>query len=608
MVYRLIISLIMVMTLDSELIAEKAEAFDPVKAYAEQVVSGAIVAGEPVRLQCQRHLDDLVSCGDRGLYFDLQAAMKPVYWIAKNITFNEGEFAGKPFIPDRHQIFIIGSAFGWRRIETGYRRFTYIYFETGKGNGKSPLLAALGIYCLSEDNEPNAMVLTAAVVREQAKIIFNDAVAFVEANPDLDKKYNSTKNYIHYKARPGDQSQFIPVSSQARNLHGKRPSIIFIDEYHEHPDDTVEDSLKKGFKHRRQPLMFITTNAGNDLNTACGRWHQRCMNILRGIFADDEVFVYICSLDKGDDFMDESCWPKTNPLIGNGYNVDYLRRQVREAIQMPSKLAGVMRFGFCVWTAQGESWLDPVKWDKLAEVMHEKDLAGKAWGEAIDLSDLHDVTALVRLFPLDDGRLYIKPKFFLPESVLRRDDEPDLVKTYQRWASEGMLPNDHPEYEPWLNIMKGEVIDHDEIVLEVLADIEKYGRVGEPYNVPFDKYHMKQPANKIESAAPIANMLKCDQGFSFMTEPCMLLEQKIFEKTIVHDGNPMMSWMIGNTVLNENNRGLVHPDKKRSTQKIDGVSALLMDIGCYEFPEEDNIKMSIYDDPNRDVGFRKLEW
>jgi phage terminase large subunit-like protein len=135
---------------------------DPVLTYCNNVLSSTIVAGESVRLACKRHLADLVHGPERGLKWDLQAALRTISFFPEVLRLAEGEFAGKPFELGLWQKFIVGSLFGWQSSD-GYRRFRTAYIEIGKGNGKSPLAGGIGLYMMNADREIGAHCFAAAV-------------------------------------------------------------------------------------------------------------------------------------------------------------------------------------------------------------------------------------------------------------------------------------------------------------------------------------------------------------------------------------------------------------------------------------------------------------
>ena len=158
---------------------------DPCSQYAASVVAGEIIAGPHVRAQCARHLADLEDGHERGIYFDLAAAARVYRFFEQVLRLSDGQFEGLPFHLAGSQAFIIGSIFGWMR-EDGTRRFRRAYLEMGKGNGKSPLAAGIGLYGLIADREPGAQIYAAAAKMDQARILFNDAVSMVRQSQKLE--------------------------------------------------------------------------------------------------------------------------------------------------------------------------------------------------------------------------------------------------------------------------------------------------------------------------------------------------------------------------------------------------------------------------------------
>ena len=83
------------------------------------------------------------------------------------------------------------------------------------------------------------------------------------------------------------------------------------------------------------------------------------------------------------------------------------------------------------------------------------------------------------------------------------------------------------------------------------------------------------------------------QGFLSMSAPTKELEKVILGEQIIHDGNPVMSWMLSNIALQEDPAGNIKPNKAKSSEKIDGVVALVMSLGEHMTGEDIN---SVYDD------------
>lgn len=216
---------------------------DPATAWASDVVAGRIVAGPHVRNAARRHLDDLKRGSKRGLVFDKDAAQRGIDFFCKVLRLAKGKFEGQPFILEPSQAFIIGSLFGWKRRATGLRRFRRAYIEQGKGNGKSPLAAGIGMYCLLADKEPGAEVYAAAAKKDQAMVLFNAAVAMRKQSPALAERLRpSGINPVWNLADLKTGSFFRPISNED-SQSGPLPSCALCDEIHEHRDGTVTAGL-----------------------------------------------------------------------------------------------------------------------------------------------------------------------------------------------------------------------------------------------------------------------------------------------------------------------------------------------------------------------------
>jgi phage terminase large subunit-like protein len=190
---------------------------DPVADYARSVVEGAILAGPLVRFACKRHLEDLEQQDQRALDWRQDKADRAIGFFRDVLCLNGGEFEGVPFELEPFQKFIVGNLFGWYGAD-GYRRFRRAYIEIGKGNGKSPLAAGIGLYMLTADQEARAEVYAAAAKKDQALILFRDAVVMVDKSPMLSrqlKKYGGGTpwNLLHqssgsfFRAISSDDSQ-----------------------------------------------------------------------------------------------------------------------------------------------------------------------------------------------------------------------------------------------------------------------------------------------------------------------------------------------------------------------------------------------------------------
>ena len=300
---------------------------------------------------------DKATCGARGLVWDDTAAQHALGFFPEVLKLAGGQFEGEPFALHPSQAFIVGSLFGWKRSD-GRRRFRRAYIEQGKGNGKSPLAAGIGMYCLTSDKESRAEVYAAASMKSQAMVMFRDAVAMWQQSEALRSVLTpSGGNPIWNLAYLANGSFFRPISIDEGHS-GPRPSCALCDEVHEHANGRMIEMLERGFKFRRQPLLIMITNSGTDRNSVCWEEHQHAVKVVSGEAEDDETFSFVCSLDTDDDPLnDPTCWAKANPLLGVTITEDYLTGVVKQAKQLPGKLNNILRLHFCHWTDTQDAWM-----------------------------------------------------------------------------------------------------------------------------------------------------------------------------------------------------------------------------------------------------------
>jgi len=545
--------------------------------YARDVVDGTIVAGRAVRLAGQRHLDDLEHGAERGLYFDEAAADRVIEFFS-HLRLAEGQHSGKPCVLSPWQCFVVGSLFGWKG-EDGFRRFRLAYIESGKGSGKSPMLAGIGLYMLMADGENAAECYTAAVTRDQATISFRDAKLMAEASPALMKRLTVLERNIAYSAT---NSFMRPLSAEAHGLDGKRPQYVGIDEIQEHQSPIVVDKMRAGTKGREQALIVETTNSGYDRKSVCFQHHTYSLQILEGAVQNDAWFAYVCMLDvcelhrnegmqnpkegcaSCDDWTDESVWLKANPNLGVSLSWKYLRELVNEAIGMPAKAGIVMRLNFCIWTQQITKWLPIDRWLQGSESVTRASLKGRRCYGGLDLAKVNDLTAFVLAFPpIEEGeRWKLLARFWCPEEDIlvraRRDRVP-----YDLWTREG-----------WIETTPGNTTDFDFIEAAIVEDNQYFAL----QEVAFDPWAAGELSVHLRERHGLT-LVDHRQGFVSMAAPTAEFERKVRGGELQHGGNPVLDWMASNVVVISDPAGNLKPDKETSPERIDGIVAAIMAIG-----------------------------
>ncbi len=545
--------------------------------YALDVTSGNIMAGPHVRDACKRHLDDLEHAGDRGFWYDADEATESIAFFEECLCLNGGQFEGTPFKLLPWQTFIVGNIFGWKRLSDNMRRFRVVYIETPKGSGKSPLCAGIGLKGLVADNEPRAEIYAAATFKDQAMVLFRDAMAFFDQSPELQSRLTASGTGAQrWNLAYLDKGSFFRViSSEKKGQSGPRPHMALLDEIHEHRDGTVIEMLRAGFKFRRQPLSVMITNSGHDKTSVCWEYHEMGAKVSAGQIVNDEFFAYICALDeedlKDDRYLkDETLWPKVNPSLDAGIpGFDYIRGQVNEALGMPSKMATVKRLCFCQWTEAENPWIDSNTWfacqDKDFDAVR---LVGRrCWG-GLDLSSVNDLTAFALLFEpsIDDQYWRLKVWFWLPGVGLRMKSDQDRVP-YIAWKEAGHLT----------------AIDRKTIDYEfVITDLMKICSELNVQKIAFDRWNMASFRKELERiGADLPELVEFGQGFQSMG-PAVKEFEKLLDDKLRHDGNPVLTWCAANAVAVEDPAENKKLDKSRSTGRIDGIVASVMAAGIMD--------------------------
>lgn len=528
-----------------------------VDAYADDVAEGRIVAGPLVRLACERHRRDRMR--QRWAYrFDESRADHAIQFFETVLRLPDMlDDDGDPalFILQPWQAFIVGSLFGW--VDgSGFRRFREAYIEIGKGNGKTPLCAGIGLYGLVMDGERAGEIYAAAADQDQAQILFRDAVRIIEASPDLAEIVSmSGGEHIWKIDHKPSLSFFKTFSRESGAKSGSRPHMALLDELHEHGSPQISLKIRAGAKRRKQPLFIEITNSGFDRSTICWQHHEHSRKVIESTVVDDQWFAYVCGLDEGDDpLQDERCWIKANPNLGISIPDEYVRRQVANARNMADETNTVLRLNFCVWTQAHTRAIKMELWDACAPAPDERDLIGLPCFGALDLGQSDDFSAWVRMWVLPDGGVAVKPTFWIPASAI--DQFPN--RPYDAWRRTGAL-----------NVTEGDTTDYDLVEAAVLADCQRCG----VREVAYDKRFAEQMAQHLLAAG----ILMVDQGQGFqLNEGIKRKLELIAAKQLHHDRNQVLTWMAANYVTRMGNYGEQRPEKLKAGDKIDGQVALDM--------------------------------
>jgi phage terminase large subunit-like protein len=337
---------------------------------------------------------------------------------------------------------------------------------------------------------------------------------------------------------------------------------LTIDELHAHRNRAMFDVLDTATGARRQPLLFCITTAGHDRNSICWEQHEYAVKVLEGIVRDDSFFGFIASIDEGDDWRDEACWKKANPNLGVSLKPDDLKRKANRAGEMPTALNAFLRLHLGVWTEAETRWLPMDKWQACGRSIDPQSLAGQECWAGLDLGSTQDLSALVLAFPQEDESVVVLPYFWAPRTNAGKRERMDRAP-YLTWARQGQL-----------ELTEGEVTDYSFI----LRRIEELAQQYVFQQIAFDRFGAASIVTALQERG--LNVVQFGQGFLSLSPPTKEIERLVVSGKLIHPNNPVLSWCASNVVVELDPAGNIKPSRRKSTEKIDGVVALAMAIGC----------------------------
>ena len=508
-----------------------------------------------VHLARGRELSDRDTADERGLWFDDEAADRVVEFFTM-LRHHKGEWGGRPFeLADWQRDDILRPLFGWKRTD-GTRRFRYAYIEVPRKNGKSTLAAGLGLYLTVADGEHGAEVYSAATKKDQARIVWGDAVEMVKGSPELNQFCVTFRNNINVVRTA---SRFEPLSADYNTLDGLNPHGVIMDELHAHRDRKVWDVMTTAMGARRQPLTVSITTAGVYRPESIG-WeqHQHAVQVLEGTIEDDGFFAYIAAAEPDDDWTDPRTWVKANPNLGVSLKMDYMAEQCERATRTPSFVNTFLRLHLNIWTSQVTRWLDMDDWNACGSESEPADLMGLACFGGLDLASTVDIAAFGLVFPDVDGWYDVLMRFWVPEERIVERSNRDRVP-YDAWARDG-----------WITPTEGNVIDYDVI----RRDINDLAREYKIVEIAFDRWGAAQITTQLDGDG--LTVVPMGQGFASMSAPSKELETLVMGHKLAHGGNPVLRWMASNVATEQDAAGNIKPSKSKSTERIDGLVGLVM--------------------------------
>ena len=535
--------------------------------YSDDVIAGTVIACQKHKWACMRFLRDIENEDtDKFPYVFNEAAAERLFDWMRLFKHRKGVLAGQYIDPHITQKFIFGNVYGWIHRDTGYRRFTKVYWQVGRKNVKSQSLSCVGSYELMAFGENASEVYCAATKTKQAKIVWSETESMLNNCPDLKGKFKvAYGEIVHLKT----ESIMTALSQEDKKSgDGFNPQCGIIDEYHAHSSSEMYDIIDSGMGARAQPLILIITTAGFNLSYPCYsvEYHLVIKILNPNIdFNADNYFVMINEMDTDDegnmidDVTDEKSWLKANPILCSyPEGIKYVRERMQLAQEQPEKMRDFLTKNMNIWINQrANGYMNMDKWAACKGVI--PDLTGKECYIGIDMSSKIDLTSVGFDIPLDDDNFIVLSHSFMPADTIAAKRNTDKVP-YDLWIKQG-----------WITVIPGAVVDYRFVHKYIREEIDQRGLI--PKESCFDPWSAQAIANDMMDDG--FECIEVIQGMKTLSEPTKSFRESVYQGKLLHEGDPVLGWAISNAVTRQDDKENIQLDKSKSIERIDPIASLI---------------------------------
>ena len=532
-----------------------AACVDWVTAYFQAIEDGSEVVGRKTKKIYEKLAREIANDSGRWT-FDAERGNRPIEFIERFCRHSKGEWAGKKIRLELWQKAFVCALFGFVDRKTGYRRFTEAILYVARKNGKSTFAAGILLYLLVADNEPGAEVYTVATKRDQAALIYDEAVNMVRQSPLLAKRLKKRRADLYYEAR---MAKMQALGKNSNTMDGLNSHAVCVDELHGIRDRNLYEVMKQSMSARRQPLLIMTTTAGTVRECIFDDIYDYASKVLDGIIDDDRFLPVLYELDYTDEWKKPECWKKPNPGLGTIKKRDDLEAKVNRARQSPADLGGILVKDFNVRGTGAGAWLTYEDLNN-EETFKLEDYRG-AWAiGGADLSITTDLTSATLLMHAGDGRFVVEQMYWLPEDNLMKRVTEDKIP-YDKWRERGLL-----------RLCKGNTIDYSDVTAWFLEMVNEKHIT--PAWVYYDSYSARYWVDEMSGHG--FRMVRCIQGAKTLSLPMQRLGADLQKKKVNYNNHPILKWCMSNTAAETDRNGNIVPVKnQKATRRIDGLMSLL---------------------------------
>ncbi|WP_191112806.1 terminase large subunit [Acinetobacter lwoffii] len=495
-------------------------------------------------------------------------AEKIIAFVERYCRVPEGKLVGQPIV-----------------LEDFQKKFIFDVYDNPHGthmailslarkNGKTALIACLLLaHIIGPEAKQNSQIVSGALSRDQAAIVFNLAVKMLMLNPELEglyhiiptgKKITGLAKNVEYKA----------LSAEGKTTHGLSPILAILDETGQvrgSQDDFIDAVTTAQGAHEAPLLMVISTQAATDADIL-SIWID---DALKG--EDPRTICHLYSAPIDMDILDREAWKMANPALGTFRSEADMQKNMERASRMPSAENTARNLLLNQRVSTVSPFIAKQTWDTCLGDLPPIYECDEVWA-GLDLSARTDLTACVFLGRKDE-KYYTYPTVWTPEIGLVDRAKRDRVP-YDLWVKQG-----------YLFTTPGATVDYEYVakhIGEIASDVKIL------HAIAFDRWRIdvfKKECDKLGLELPLVAF---GQGFKDMSPALDTLEAQLLNARIVHNNNPALNMAAANAVVVKDPAGGRKLDKSKATNRIDPMVALAMACGVSNFEETKQATYNIY--------------
>lgn len=546
--------------------------------FRQQVLDGDIPVNEEISLQMNR-IDFLIESPD--YYYDDQAIIGFINFCETELTLADGGDltllpSFKLWAEDALAWFYFVDEKVWNPVKKKYEYVTKKkrltnkqYLIVARGGAKSMYASCIQQYFLVTDTSTTHQVVTAPTMKQAEETMNPARTAISRARGPLyhfltqgNIQSNTWSKVKLASTKKGIENFLTNSKIEVRvmsidKLQGLGTKINSVDEWLSgRVKEDVIGALEQGASKVDDYLILATSSEGTSRNGVGDTIKLELQDILRGDYFDPHTSIWYYKLDDISEVGMPEMWLKANPNLGATVSYETYQKDVNLMEAVPSKRNDILakRFGIPV---EGASYFFSYE-DTLLH--NRQNFDGMICAMGGDLSQGDDFCAFTFMFPLGNGYFGVKTRSYVSDLKVRKLDKA-MHDKYQEFIKEGSLI-----------VMEGAILN----MLDVYRDLDDH-IMAHDYTVisfGYDPYNAKDIVDMWTKERGDYGLTKVIQGARTESVPLGELGHLASERLLLFD-EELMKFAMGNAIAVEDTNGSRKLSKKRDSEKIDNVAALL---------------------------------